>query len=90
MQAVTDVMSTLQASDFEWEGGQTHYQTQAENGFMSFRRGKINAIVTSSPHFAKQHRAATHVCRRLNLMHKPDRIAVFQAVLYGNKWQDKP
>jgi hypothetical protein len=28
---------------------------------------------------------ATHICKRLNLRQKADRVAVFQAILYGNK-----
>lgn len=66
-----------------WEGDE-HYQTVASNGFMSWRKGEANLIITKSMTFAERHRAATHICRALNLMSKQDRIMVFQAVLYSN------
>lgn len=84
-QAVSDTVSTLSEHGFKWEGGQ-HYQDAARDDFMSWRNGDINLIVTAKQEFADRHRAATHVCARLNLLHKPDRIALFQAVLYGNMW----
>lgn len=79
---IGDVVSSLSMMDFEWEGSE-HYQDAAGN-FMSWRRDDLNLIVTANADFASRHRAATSVCKRLNLMQKPDRIAVFQAVLYGN------
>lgn len=53
--------------------------------FWSLRRGILNLIVTDCPKFAKQFVAATSVAKRLNLINKDDRIALFQAVLYGNE-----
>lgn len=55
-------------------------------GFTSWRKGEVNIIVTRSPTFFKAFMAATHVAKRLNLREKADRIALFQAVLYRNKW----
>ena len=54
--------------------------------FTSLRRSQdnLNLIVTDSPRFVKRFMAATSVAKRLNLMAKYDRIALFQAVLYGN------
>lgn len=80
---VSSVVSLLSSAGFRWEGDTEHYQTAASE-FMSWRRGDINLIVTASAEFARRHRAATHVCTRLNLMVKDDRIALFQAVLYGD------
>lgn len=73
---------------FVREGDVTYFHDAKGDGFASYRRGDLNLIVTSDAKFAERHRAATHVCTRLNLMHKPDRIALFQAVLYGKKWND--
>jgi hypothetical protein len=55
--------------------------------FTSLRRDsdKVNLIVTDSPEFFKRFMAATSVAKRLNLQVKEDRIALFQAVLYGNR-----
>lgn len=57
----------------------------ARQKFWSLRRGMLNLIVTDSPTFARQFVAATSVAKRLNLLDKTDRIALFQAVLYGNE-----
>lgn len=83
--SISNVVGILSEHGFKWEG-QAHYQDAANNDFMSWRQGDINLIVTANRRFAERHRAATYVCTRLNLLHKPDRIALFQAVLYGNKW----
>ncbi len=79
---VSDAVSTLTQNDFRWEGSE-HYQSAAGT-FMSWRKGNLNLIVTRDAGFAGRHRAATSICKRLNLLRKEDRIAVFQAVLYGN------
>lgn len=52
--------------------------------FESFTVGDLNLIVTHSEIFHRRFLAATAVAKRLNLLAKPDRIALFQAVLYGN------
>ncbi|NTS31393.1 hypothetical protein HQ945_09020 [Phyllobacterium sp. BT25] len=85
---VSSLVMVLVDFGFRWEGNE-HYQDAARNDFMSWRRDDINLIVTANYDFASRHRAATHVCTRLNLQNKDDRIALFQAVLYGNKWSGK-
>lgn len=52
--------------------------------FNSFKKGVDNLIVTQSENFYNRFVAATHVSKRLNLLKKEDRIALFQAVLYAN------
>lgn len=56
-----------------------------ESGFVSFVHGEVNLIVTSNWTFYRAFLAATSVAKRLNIMDKADRIALFQAVLYGNE-----
>lgn len=85
---VGKVVNNLSGLGFVWEGND-HYQNAMANDFMSWRKDDTNFIVTSNDAFATRHRAATHVCTRLNLMSKQDRIALFQAVLYGNQWDGK-
>ena len=80
---VTSAVGILGDYKFLWESSE-HYQTEAADGFMSWRKDYVNMIVTSNPEFAWKHRAATALCKRLNLQTKADRIALFQAVLYGN------
>lgn len=57
---------------------------EADSTFESFTREEVNLITTLSPVFFKRFMAATAVSTRLNLLDKADRIALFQAVLYGN------
>ena len=83
MQIVSDLVCLLGEHKFTWEGSE-HYQDAAASGFMSWRRDDVNLIVTADQQFAARHRAATALCKRLNLLSKPDRVAVFQAVLYSN------
>lgn len=52
--------------------------------FVSWRLGSVNLILTDCPDFYRLFVAATEEARRQNLMHKPDRIALFQRHLYGN------
>lgn len=52
--------------------------------FNSFVKGVDNVIVTASPEFHMRFLAASSVAKRLNLLGKSDRVALFQAVLYGN------
>jgi hypothetical protein len=53
--------------------------------FVSLKLGRVNLIITSSPDFYRRFLAASSVAKRLNLLRKDDRIALFQAVLYGNQ-----
>ena len=53
-------------------------------GFTSYRLGEVNLIATTSDVFHMRFRAASSIAKRLNIMDKSDRIALFQAVLYGN------
>lgn len=54
-----------------------------EKRFLSFVLGQDNLIITHSSIFYARFVAATHVSKQLNLMHKQDRIMLFQAVLYA-------
>lgn len=51
--------------------------------FNSFTKGEDNIIATDSPEFHQRFLAASATAKRLNVLLKPDRIALFQAVLYG-------
>ena len=80
------LFSKLERYGWVREGDYCKAIDAASFGFVSWRSGPRNLIVTASRAFAEKHRAATYICKRLNLMDKQDRIAVFQAVLYGNQW----
>lgn len=52
--------------------------------FTSWKKGDINLIVTESEEFALKHECATRLCQKFNVLGKQDRIAVYQAILYGS------
>jgi hypothetical protein len=60
----------------------TNY-TRPEDRFLSYRRGDVNVILTCSATFFNRFMAASSVAKRLNLLDKADRIALFRAVLYA-------
>ncbi len=82
-----DVLSWLHLNGWELDGSQVdnpYDPNSSEELFQSFSYNEINLIVTPSEVFNARFLAATSVARRLNLLNKDDRIALFQAVLYGN------
>jgi hypothetical protein len=83
--ALSWLHSYLTEEGFKWEGDREHYQNVAtqDDTFLSFRRGELNLIVTRSPIFATRHRAATQLCKQINVLDKDERIKIFQQVLYG-------
>lgn len=54
-----------------------------EDGFMSFRKGEVNYIITPSKVFFENFCLATICARELNLTDKDDRIKLFRKFLYG-------
>lgn len=78
--------NALRASRFEL-GGSVPADTRAGAGkrdkFESWRLGTLNLIVTDDAAFYDRFMVATDLARQFNLLEKADRIALFQAVLYG-------
>jgi hypothetical protein len=56
----------------------------ADERFSSYKKGNENLILTDSEVFHRRFLAASSIAKRFNLLDKVDRIALFQAVLYGN------
>jgi hypothetical protein len=54
-----------------------------EDGFMSFKKGEVNYIITPSKDFFDKFCAATISAKELNLLDKQDRIKHFRKYLYG-------
>lgn len=48
--------------------------------FLSYTKGQVNLIVTSQSHYFHASILATRLCKKLNLLDKEDRIAVFRAI----------
>lgn len=51
--------------------------------FYAFRAGEFNIIIVAEPEMYRRWVDATEQAKALNLLAKPDRIALFQKVLYG-------
>jgi hypothetical protein len=80
---------------YDWQRGGSDIPVDAntvpvEDRFVPYRLDDINLITTTSPTFYKRFMAATHCAKRFNLLSKDDRIALFQAVLYGKVWEMTP
>lgn len=73
----------LQEAGFGQEGSPEFYTGNDAGGFQSWRRGEINLITTQSDEFYRLFLTATYLAKRFNLLRKQDRIALFQAILYG-------
>lgn len=77
------------AARANWELGSYWETASLQNAldggnFVSLRKGNKNILLTASKDFFKRFMAASSVAKRLNLLKKQDRIALFQDVLYGN------
>lgn len=79
----------MNAAGFDVELGEGYAEDALnageDNRFQSYRLQDTNLVVTIDPYFYDRFVAATSVAKRLNLLEKADRIALFQAVLYGNR-----
>jgi hypothetical protein len=71
-------------------GDISEYLGEDELTFQSFSHGDLNLIVTFSDQFYRRFLAATSIAKLLNIMQKEHRIALFQAVLYGNSYYPFP
>lgn len=78
-----DHAERLIGNGFHQEGSPEFYTGNDAGGFRSFRKGRVNVITTPDHDFFLRFMAATELARRFNLQRKADRIALFQAVLYG-------
>jgi hypothetical protein len=71
-------------------GDISEYLGEDELTFQSFSHGDLNLIITFSDQFYRRFLAATSIAKLLNIMPKDHRIALFQAVLYGNSYTPLP
>jgi hypothetical protein len=79
----TDTFEKLEACGFKQEGSPKFYTVNDKGEFRSWRHGDVNIITTKSVQFFELFLTATALAKRFNLLNKVDRIALFQAVLYG-------
>ena len=83
-----DRSEQLEALGFVSAGLPSFYTGNDNGQFRSWRRGEVNLITTPDLEFYERFRTATALARRFNLLDKGDRIALFQAVLYGVRVDD--
>lgn len=62
-----------------WEVGGSTWPGHG-NWFFAYRKGPYNLIVTDKPEFYDTMVRSTAIAKRLNLLNKDDRIALFQAM----------
>lgn len=79
----SDPEPALRAAGFTQDGSPEFYTGNDAGGFRSWRLGDLNVVTTSEIEFYDRFMTATMLAKRFNLMNKGDRIALFQAVLYG-------
>lgn len=77
----------LQRSGFDMNTNAELYHGLPD--FYAWRCGEFNVIETNNPVFFARFVAATEAAKAMNLRSKADRIAIFQAVLYGNIHNEK-
>lgn len=78
-----DVAEKMREAGFSQDGSPQFYTGNDNGGFRSWRHGDINVVTTESQEFYERFITATDLAKRFNLLAKADRIALFQAVLYG-------
>ena len=84
--SLTDAFAMLRLLDFNHDGSEISDKLDfvPDSAFASYSRGEVNVIITSDEDVHRRFLAASSVAKRLNLLRKEDRVALFQAVLYGN------
>lgn len=70
-------------ADLGWDLGENY---GALSEFWSWRKDDKNYIVTTNPVFYKRFVVATKACKAINTLSKSARIAVFDAILYNEKY----
>lgn len=83
MRVDSNPAGVLKSLGFTQDGQPQFYTGSDAGGFRSWRRGDVNIVTTPDQEFYNLFLTATHLAKRFNLLEKADRIALFQAVLYG-------
>lgn len=54
--------------------------------FRSYKKGDVNIIVTLDPHYFKLFTRATGLAKKLNLLKKEDKVALFETIVRDVEW----
>ncbi len=75
--------AALKQSGWETTSLDEYASVTGEKPFRSYRKGKANYIVTDCKEYHKKFMYATYLAKRFNLLHKADRVDLFNCILYG-------
>lgn len=70
---------------FKYDGNDEYESYCGGFGFASYSNHPLNLICTEDEDFYRRFIAASSIAKRLNLLVKEDRVALFQACVYGNE-----
>lgn len=82
---VADLLAFIAEAEHQGfeRGGYGMLPQDAPMLFISMKRNQFNLIVTTDLDFIDKFMLATRTATQLNLISKPDRVCLFQAILYG-------
>lgn len=86
---VQQAIDLLSQNGFELDNPNHHYAPDT-GVFNSWRKGKVNIILTKDYEFNRRFISATAIAKKFNLLKKEDRVTLFQGVLYGNGGPESP
>lgn len=79
---VTDMTQVLKDNGYVDETPGSEYGKKGSE-FESWRKGDVNLIVIYELFYADRYQLATKLCKQFNLLKKQDRIALYDAIIYG-------
>ncbi len=86
---IRETIAGLYDDNWRLDGSEANDDTRRiKDKFLSFKKDDINLILTPDKTFFDRFMAATSIAKKFNLMDKADRVALFQAVLYGNAYEE--
>lgn len=86
---IRDATNQLMEDGWVLDGSEASDDTgRIKDKFLSYKKGDINLILTCDKTFFDRFMAATSCAKKFNLLDKADRVALFQAVLYGNSYEE--
>lgn len=85
-EALRTINLALEQCGYYYDSGDG-YEAGQSNVFFSFKHKtaqwpNFNFLLSTNFNWCARHNRATALCRHLNLLNKPDRIAVFRTILY--------
>lgn len=79
--AERSLVSELESAGFVAGGA---YRESPTSSFRSWRRDEVNLIVTTSLVFYLRFAAATAWAKEMNVLSKPERVSLFNAITHGD------